>query len=167
MTGRTDAGTEVVSDRKDSPVCFALWRMPDGLGRYGIRDTGGDDWAAQSTYTWLDGHRALVTRVDDVSGQHARNIGHDEHERGTDVDIFHVYMFPGGAVSGIANYLRLQADVERAMAGDTPARARVNSWATDTRGRFDTLIAEATTQAMINTKPVCSVTSATIFNKVQ
>jgi len=140
MTGQSDAGDEVVSDPKDSALFFALWRMPDGFGRYGLRDVGGDDWAAQSTYTWLDGHRALVTRIDDVSGEHARNIGHMEHDRGTDVDNFHVYTFPGGAVSGLANYLQMQANVERALAGDAPARARVNSWAVDTRARFDLLI---------------------------
>lgn len=142
MTGETDAGDEVISDPKDSAVCFALWRMPDGFARYGFRDPGGDDWAAQSAYTWLDAHRGLVTRIDDVSGEHARDIGHAEHALGTQVDMFHVFTFPGGAVSGMANYLQLRANVELALTGDIPARTRIDSWAADTRARFDALIAE-------------------------
>jgi hypothetical protein len=144
MTGVSDAGDEVVSDPKDSAVFFALWRMPAGFGRYGQPpDPGLDDWAAPSTYTWLDANRGLVTRINDISGEHARNLGHHAHARGTDVDMFHVYTFPGGAVSGTANYMLLQADVERALGGDAAALARVNTWAVDTRTRFDAFIADA------------------------
>jgi len=146
MTGRTDAGDEVVSKPKDSAVCFALWRMPDGFARYspdfGPRDPGGDDWAAQSTYTWLDAHRGLVTRINDISGEHARDLVHKEHARGTDVDMFHVFTFPGGAASGETNYERLRENVELALTGNAPAQALVNSWAANTRARFDALIAD-------------------------
>ena len=146
MTGKTAAGDEGVSDPKDSAACFALWRMPDGFGRYGPdagpRDPGGDDWAAPSTYAWLDAHRGLVERINDVSGEHARDLGHKQHARGTDVDMFHIHTFPGGAASGESNYQRLQVNVQLALNGDVPARTQVNSWAVKTRARFDALIAE-------------------------
>ncbi|WP_369229229.1 hypothetical protein AB5J56_01530 [Streptomyces sp. R21] len=146
LTGRTDPSTEVKSEPKDSPESFALWHMPGGFARYGARDPGGDTWAAESTYTWLDTHRALITAIDDISGEHARNIGHQEHDRGTQVDMFHVYTFPGGGVSGLINYMQLQAHVERALAGDLQARTHVNTWASVTRTRFDSLIAEVSVQ---------------------
>lgn len=143
LTGRSDAGDEVKSDPKDSPPVFALWRMPDGFARYGERDVGGDDWAAHFAYSWLDGHRALVTRIDDISGEHAADIGHAGHTDGRQIDLFHVFTFPGGAVSGAANYLRLREAVERALAGDAAASGLVNAWAAATRVRFDLLIADA------------------------
>jgi hypothetical protein len=65
-----------------------------------------------------------------------------EHALGTQVDMFHVFTFPGGAVSGMANYLQLRANVELALTGNIPARTRIDSWAADTRARFNALIAE-------------------------
>ena len=146
MTGKTAAGDEGVSDPKDSAACFAPRRMPDGFARFGPdagpRDPGGDDWAAPSTYAWLDAHRGLVERINDISGEHARDIGHKQHARGTDVDMFHIHTFPGGAASGESNYQRLQVNVQLALNGDVPARTQGLLWAVKTRARFDALIAE-------------------------
>ncbi len=142
LTGRTALGTEVTSKPKDSGVYFALWRMPDGLARYGQRDIGLDDWAASDTYSWLDTHRALVTRIDDISGEHARDLIHDEHFEGREIDMFHAYTFPG-AVNGASNYDELRANVEKALAGDAASTARVRDWATKTRTLFNSLIADA------------------------
>lgn len=99
-----------LSDEKDDSGKRALWRMPDGLGRYGGRDTGGDDWAARGTYDWLVTNTALVREINDISGEHGRNIGHASHGRGTDIDTYHYYRFPG-AVSGGQNYDSLVADL--------------------------------------------------------
>ena len=142
LKGRAADDEVLESDPKESAAYFALWRMPDGLARYGMRDQGRDDWAAQSTYSWLDDNRALVTRIDDISGEHARNIGHQTHHQGRDIDMFHVYTFPNGAVSGTQNYLRLVENVQAALNGDAAALNRVNAWASQTRDRFDDLIAD-------------------------
>lgn len=78
--------------------------MPDGLPRFGPtvgpRDPGGDDWCVPSTYAWLDAHRPLLTPINDIPGEHARDLEHLEHETGRDIDMFHIYVFPGGAGSG-------------------------------------------------------------------
>jgi hypothetical protein len=130
--------------------------MPDGLPRFGVRDAGGDDWASQFTYTWLSNpaNRALVTRINDISGEHGRNIGHTGHgQQGRDIDLYHVYAFPGvnpaAADAGVANYDALTRDTQRAMLGDASARQRVATWATQTRARFDQLLSNPDVQGQI------------------
>jgi hypothetical protein len=82
----------------------ALWRALPIIGaRYGTRDAGGDDWVARGAFTWLQTHRALLTEIDDTSGEHGRDIGHASHQYGTDIDAYHFYRFPG-ATSGTSNY---------------------------------------------------------------
>lgn len=142
-----DNGT-TLDDQKDSGTRHALWRMPDGFGRYSIRDTGGDDWASRAAYRWMDQNRALLTRINDVSGEHARDIGHRTHQYGTDIDMFHFYTFPG-AVSGSDNYNRLAAAVRLAIRINDPdpvirqqaaeARQRVTGWVEATRTGLDDL----------------------------
>ena len=146
-------GQVAETDPKLSDISYALWRMPDGFRRYGPengpRDKGLDDWAAQRTYIWLDANRDLVTRINDISGEHAYDLGHLTHTKGTDIDMFHVYTFPGGAASGDANYQRLKEQVSRALAGDVQARGRVNEWAVATRERFDRLLGDAQVRQVI------------------
>ncbi|MDP2660587.1 MAG: hypothetical protein Q8R28_07650, partial [Dehalococcoidia bacterium] len=143
LKGRNSDGTESESKPKESATYFALWRMPDGFTRYGVRDQGLDDWVAKRTYTWLENHRTLITRIDDISGEHARDIGHSTHAQGTDIDMFHVYTFPNGARSGADNYLRLRENVMAALAGDNQALSLVDAWASATRTRLDSLIADS------------------------
>jgi hypothetical protein len=140
IKGRKSGGSELTSEPKESAAFFGLWRMPDGIARYGARDAGLDDWASQHAYDWLDANRALVTRVDDISGEHARNIGHQTHAEGRDIDMFHVYTFPNGAASGTINYLRMTDNVRSALGGNAQARAHVSAWVTQTRARFDSFI---------------------------
>jgi len=141
--GATGSGTPFVS-----PDYHALWRMPDGFDRYSQpSDVGGDDWASRATYNWLSNNRALVTRINDISGEHGRDIGHATHLEGNDIDLYHVYHFPNNPqFSGTRNFYRLVEDTRAAMAGDAEARARVQAWATQTRARFDLLIANASTE---------------------
>ncbi len=148
LKGQDSSGTELKSEPKESPQFYALWRMPDGLPRYGTRDNGGDDWAAQATYTWLDNNRALVTKIDDISGEHARNIGHETHYDGKGIDMFHVYTFPGSGCgeSGARNYLCLEQSVLNALGGDATAKSNVAAWATQTRNRFDLLLNDGNVQ---------------------
>jgi hypothetical protein len=142
LKGQKSNGVQLESEPKDSAVYYALWRMPDGFSRYSIIDTGLDDWASQKTYIWLENNRSLVTRINDISGEHARDIGHTTHFTGRDIDMFHVYTFPNGETSGGENYLRLKENVQEALNGDAQALNQVNMWASETRARFDSLIAD-------------------------
>ncbi len=144
-----DAGTEV-TDEKDSGDRRGLWRMPAGFGRYSTRDTGGDDWSSKGAYGWLDANRPLITKINDVSGEHGRDIGHQTHKHGTDIDAFHFYTFPG-AVSGGDNYAKLRADVILAsstapanLAQAAAAKQRVIGWISATKIGLDNLANNAT-----------------------
>lgn len=86
----------------------SLWRMADLLpGRYGSRDGGHDGWGARGTYNWFQQNAGLIKEVDDISGEHGRNLGHATHQFGTDIDTYHFYRFDG-ATSGTDNYNRLR-----------------------------------------------------------
>ncbi len=140
-------GTQV-SDEKESGERRALWRMPDGFNRYGFRDPGGDNWCSRGTYNWLLANSSLITRIDDISGEHGRNIGHQTHKHGTDIDMYHFYQFPG-AVSGGDNYNKLVNDVKLAIntgsadptvqAQALAAKQRVTQWVTATKTGLDAL----------------------------
>ncbi|HZE56247.1 MAG TPA: hypothetical protein VE031_00185 [Chthoniobacterales bacterium] len=133
-----------VSDEKDSGECLGLWRMPDGFARYSIREAGGDDWCSRGTYNWLAANSSLITKINDISGEHGRNIGHTTHRYGTDIDMFHFYTFPG-ADSGGKNYQKLVDDVKAAMNAGSAAEAakqRVKNWVTATRVGLDALAAK-------------------------
>ena len=149
-------GTEV-SDEKESGERRGLWRMPDGFARYsptsGPRDAGGDDWCSRGTYNWLAANSSLITKINDISGEHGRNIGHQSHRYGTDIDMFHLFTFPG-AISGGDNYQKLVNDVKLAIntgssdpavkAQAEAAKQRVTSWVTATHTGLDALAASAT-----------------------
>ncbi len=136
---QADFNGQTLEDERDSGIRRGLWRMPDGFGRYGARDAGLDDWASRGAYSWLNTNRALITRIDDISGEHARDIGHNTHERGVDIDQFHYYTFPGGGGSGGANYLQLRGNVIAALNGDATAAGRVGAWVAATRDGLDPL----------------------------
>ncbi|WP_201496831.1 hypothetical protein [Rubrivivax sp. A210] len=139
VTATTAEGGDL-RDEKSVGVKRALWRMPDGIARYGRRDAGGDDWVARGTYGWLLTNSGLIREIDDISGEHGRNIRHHTHGRGTDVDTFHFYRFPG-AGSGGQNFLALQTNVIGAfglLSSPAPQAAiqaynRVAAWVTATR----------------------------------
>ncbi|MBK7952649.1 MAG: hypothetical protein IPK02_01030 [Candidatus Accumulibacter sp.] len=100
-TGNPVSAEKTVTGRR------SLWRMVNLLpGRYGIRDVGHDDWGARGTYNWLSQNASLINDVDDISGEHGKNIGHNTHQYGTDIDTYHFYRF-SGATSGTDNYNKL------------------------------------------------------------
>lgn len=145
VKGTAADGTEL-RDEKEARGKRALWRMPDGISRYGRRDPGGDDWVARGTYNWLLTYRSLISAIDDISGEHGRDIGHDTHGRGTDIDAYHFYRFPG-AVSGGQNYTALKNDMLAAFGtlatpvppAATAAFIRVAAWITATRNGLTNL----------------------------
>jgi hypothetical protein len=149
----SNAGS-TIQDEKTSEELHALWRMPDGLTRYGARDQGGDDWCSKGTYNWLSTNTSLVTAIDDISGEHARHIGHASHFYGTDIDMFHFYRFPN-AVSGGDNYSKLRADTLLSIqtgSDGTAARQRVISWVNATRTGLDKLAAKAEVSQLLYAK---------------
>ena len=114
VVGEDDHGQSVSAD-KNVTGRRSLWRTVDLLpGRYGSRDAGYDDWGARGTYNWLLQNVHLVNQVDDISGEHGRNIGHDTHQYGTDIDTYHFYRFTG-ATSGTDNYNKLRDTVVTAF----------------------------------------------------
>ncbi|MFM2448978.1 MAG: hypothetical protein RIS44_1428 [Pseudomonadota bacterium] len=141
----TDAQGSPITGEKDLSGKRSLWRMPDGFARFGGRDAGGDDWASRGAYGWMQTNAALLREINDVSGEHGRDLGHASHARGNDIDMFHFYVFPGigtGAGQGLANFNSLRADVI-ASAGNTPAaltaRARVVDWINQSRAGITAL----------------------------
>jgi hypothetical protein len=116
---------------RETETYYPLWRMPDGLPRYGHRDAGEDDWCSLGTYFWLDVNRSLISQIDDISGEHARDIGHDWHYDGRDIDIFHYYHMPG-AWNGESNYNLLRLNASRMLNADPDVRAesrqQVTNW---------------------------------------
>jgi hypothetical protein len=119
----------------------ALWRMPDGIGRVGMRDRGGDDWAALGTYTWMDANRGLLTLVNDISGEHARDIGHRTHRNGTDIDMFHFGAnLGGGAPAGSTNYNAVRRLAIEAINGNAASEATLTAWIQDQRAGLQALV---------------------------
>lgn len=139
-------GNALDSDPKSSGDMTALWRMPDGFDRYGqsVADLGGDDWASKGAYKWLDDHKTLISSINDVSGEHGRNIGHDSHATGIDIDIFHFHSFTGTTgpnKTGTAEYNALRDKVLLALNGDEPAKTAVTSWVAASRTGLEALLA--------------------------
>jgi hypothetical protein len=97
-----DNGSEISAEKLVSGK-RALWQMQPGIPRYGHPDSGGDHWVARGTYNWIAANAALINEVDDVSGEHGRQIGHKTHQYGTDIDTYHFYKF-SSANSGLSNY---------------------------------------------------------------
>jgi hypothetical protein len=130
-----------LQDERDSAPRRALWRGRQGFPRYGTPDPGFDDWASRGCYLWLQQHPELITRIDDISGEHARNIGHpSSHQRGIHIDMFHFYTFPG-AINGAGNYVLTQAAALAALGGDANALARLRDWAASSRVGLGNLLA--------------------------
>lgn len=147
VVAKVNGGT--AQDEKDSGNRKGLWRMPNNFARYGGRDQGGDDWCSRGAFKWLEANRALITRIDDISGEHARNIGHpSSHRYGTDIDMYHFYTFPN-ATSGTDNYNRLAADVRLAAQGNGEARNRVVAWVNATRTGLRALAALPTVNRLL------------------
>lgn len=145
----TQNSADITSDPKNSQPVNPLWRMPDGIARYSPsgtspgdagRDQGGDDWCRATTYQWIQQNTNLITSVNDISGEHARDLGHQTHARGVDIDIYQFHRF-AGSVSAQSNYLALEARARTALTGDAVALADLTSWLSDMRTGLGNLAA--------------------------
>jgi hypothetical protein len=140
LRGLDEDGNPVDTEPKDATGLVALWRMPDGLPRYSTRELGGDDWSRQFTYAWLDGHRQIVTAINDISKEHGGVFDpHDSHRFGYDMDLFHPLPVLATG-SGTQNYLRVVALARLAIQGNPQAIAQLGGWVAYTRQWLDTML---------------------------
>jgi hypothetical protein len=108
------------TDTDQSVILTALCRMPQNIARYSERDEGGDDWCRTSLYNWLNTNRNKITKVNDISGEHGRDIGHKgSHEAGLDMDIFH-FTTLGNTNVGQQNFNNFRDYVINALDSKSP-----------------------------------------------
>jgi hypothetical protein len=148
ITGSDGAGNTLSDTLTDVPK-HPLWHAPATMARFSRpADPGDDDWCAKATYEWIGAHPDVLRAVNDISGEHGKNLGHQGHAKGTDIDMYHFYLFPGAnASSGTANYQHLLAAVrdlpkldssdpaQRALG--SAARERINAWIGASRNGID------------------------------
>lgn len=153
LSARAADGSRPTAEKTDTGK-HPLWRMPPGLPRYSLREPGGDDWTSQRSYNWIAANRGLLRAVNDISGEHGKDLGHASHGRGSDIDMYHFYTFPGAnANSGTSNYLQLVARVKdlpkqnssnpQTRAQGVAAMAQVTGWILVSRAGLDALAANA------------------------
>jgi hypothetical protein len=138
-----------VHDTKEVKTYLALWQIPDvytprSTKRYSDDDskTGGDGWCSKQTYDWLVLNGQLIPRIGDISGEHGRNVGHNSHLNGNDIDIFQ--FFEVNTRSGGANYLALAKKVaEAAINGDATAKGVVKDAIQKMRTGLQNLVANS------------------------
>jgi len=163
-------GTAVTTPQKESGRRLALWRMPEGIPRVGDRPPDGplddgsyDDWARKGTYEWIQANLSLLTAINDISGEHARNIGHETHARGTDIDMYHFTHLLGSAPQvGDPNYgkvmqltldgLNCQVDISCTTPQLDAIIAELSDWMTTARTKLTALTALSTVAEIIFAK---------------
>jgi hypothetical protein len=139
----------------------ALWRMPDlfndrrfGGGHLngGDGEPGGDSWASRGAYNWMAQNQALLTRINDISGEHGAELGHAGHGYGTDIDMYHFGegALTGGDPIGGDVYQRLKGDALTAQDVNHPdlthrqnaaaALGRLRSWIDASRDGINRLL---------------------------
>jgi len=142
VTYRATLFTTSTQASRDSQAWRAVWRMPSLLQsrRFGARDAGGDDWTSKSAFAWLNAYPSLLTRINDITGEHGRNLGHVGHKYGNDIDLlfFDALVPDTGAGAGDANYAALARLVTESVA-TTSSKTRVAHWITATRAGLDNL----------------------------
>ncbi|MTW02694.1 hypothetical protein [Pseudoduganella ginsengisoli] len=93
----------------------------------------------------------MLEPVNDVSDEHGKDLGNASHARGTDIDMYHFYVFAGRQCDGsMSNYEKLaqrlldlpkltsdNADTRAAQA----ANAEIQSWIAAMRAEIDKLAA--------------------------
>lgn len=145
-TSEAVLGPYVWPEDAGKPKVSALWEIPDYIPRFspscgsserrsaatstcGSVDFGGDSWATNGTHKWLSsvgvydpltGGFGLLPAINDISGEHGRDIGHDSHAHGMDIDTYHFSHVPApplyrNDVNGTLNYKRLHMWAQRSI----------------------------------------------------
>ncbi len=133
-------GGNSVNATQDLAIFNTLWSAVGGgvtVGRYGYRDPGGDDWARQATISWFNSNSGLLTRYDDISGEHGRNLGHKTHGKGIEFDIFQFSSLDSSG--GLNNYNALKTAALKAGGGDADSISVVANWVQANRSGIDAL----------------------------
>jgi hypothetical protein len=160
-----DNGGNELTHEEESETLHALWRMPDGFGRFGYRDDnvgGGDDWVSRGTYNWMEANRSLLREINDVSGEHGINLGHGNyHVLGAEIDMWHFYLVPGEPCVGVEDYCELRSAAVLAIRTNDPdagireqaivAREHVSRWVSLSRAGIDGLAALNTVARVLYT----------------
>ncbi|HPT24941.1 MAG TPA: hypothetical protein PLZ95_00895 [Bryobacteraceae bacterium] len=126
-----DAEGRAVLGKATSENRHPLYLMPASMSdrRFGPRDRGGDNWCTRQTYLWIHNNSNLLTRINDISGEHARNIGHRSHFTGNMFDIYHFYTVPGAIpTSAGSNLQQLRRETAKALAGIVGSAQTVRDW---------------------------------------
>ena len=149
---RLDAGGWNISFTRGAGTALYSLRTGIDYDRRGHRDLGGDDWGAHETFLWLRENHHWLPEIDDISGEHGRNIGHVSHQHGRDIDM--AYMGPpwNTDTSGRTSYKVLYDLAFRALTDPNPlpARQRLKSFATTNVEFINRLLADdAITLVMI------------------
>jgi hypothetical protein len=113
-----------------SPSYYPLWDMT-GVKTYGgDKYPGGEKWAAKQTVDFLNWNDMPYTlRIDDISGEHGRNIEHKSHKYGTDVDVIQFWdaVLPGRRALGKEAYYAIRDIARKAAANDADALAQLKA----------------------------------------
>ncbi|MES2077100.1 MAG: hypothetical protein V4462_15925 [Pseudomonadota bacterium] len=149
ISGLNSEGGQISDEKIDSEK-IPLWHSPLNISRFGTRDLGGDDWCTKETYEWISSNAELLAPINDVSGEHGKDLGHKTHAKGTDIDMYGFYIFPGANTnSGLSNYNMLISnilDIPKRNSKQPESRAvglqavkQVKAWIVATRSKIDEL----------------------------
>ena len=162
-----DGVGNIIQAQSSASGKHALWKMPDGIARYGSRDFGGDDWAASGAYAWMQQNQALFREVNDVSGEHGKYLKHETHAKGTDIDAYHFYLFPGITTApgqGQLNHVKLRQEVVASFGtlldpptpGAADSKGRVSAWIQATRSGLQALADNGAVKQVIHCLGIAS-----------
>lgn len=149
INGITNDGNNT-GDEKSVSNMSSLWHAPLTTPRFGSRDQGGDDWCTKETYQWINSYRSLLTPINDISGEHGKDLKHKTHAKGTDIDMYSFYTFPGAnpnsgmsnykaLVSNILNIPKKHSNLPALQTIGLAAVKHVRDWITATRSGIDAL----------------------------
>lgn len=135
--------------QEGDPQIWPLYRAPAGIARFGTRDAGGDDWCTPGVYRFLNNaaNQPMIVPFNDISGEHGRNLGHDTHKLGTDIDFINpAPQEAGGAASGSDQYVYLQRQIQTAVwdvtdASRQAAIQQLRNWVVSSRQRLELFLA--------------------------
>lgn len=112
--------------------------QPLGLVRTGMRDNGGDDWAQKGLYDWLSDNSNLIAPMNDISGEHGRDLGHSSHRLGLDLDM----NFFDAAQPGSVEHVVLTNNVILAIQGNQASLAAVSDYIINQQVGIEALAAQ-------------------------
>ena len=138
-----------------------LWPLPpefDGRRFGNNNELGGDAWVSTHTYVWMEAHANLLAAINDISGEHGYNLGHNQHGTGDDIDEMHPAWpsVTGGPGLGAEYYVKIVNWVLGALSANgqpntnAGAQSGVRTWVDGTRHAVNALLALTGIQDQVN-----------------